>query len=79
MLLEQCALVDEMLLDEGNIIQRVHMQVLIIGQDEDDVGALSTGAKLAALAERNLAVTALGIDSKGREEGLKHQAQGKKL
>lgn len=41
MSLIQGALVDEMLLDQRRVIQRVQVQVLVVGQDEDDVWLLS--------------------------------------
>lgn len=37
MLLEQSAVVNQVLLDKWEVVQRIHVQVLVIGQDEDDV------------------------------------------
>jgi hypothetical protein len=37
MLLEECSLIDEVFLRIRKVIQRIHMQILIIGQNEEDV------------------------------------------
>lgn len=31
------ALVDQMLLDEGKVVQRLKVKILVVGQNEDDV------------------------------------------
>jgi hypothetical protein len=37
MALVKGALVDEMLFGQGHVVQRVHVEVLVIGEDEDNV------------------------------------------
>jgi hypothetical protein len=49
--------IEQMLLDERHVIERVHMQVLVIGENEDDVWPLaaSSGVVMVELkAERVL-------------------------
>lgn len=43
MALVKGALVNEMLLSQGHVVERVHVQVLVIGEDEDDVGLFLFG------------------------------------
>jgi hypothetical protein len=39
--LVESSLVNQMLLNEGHVVQRVHMYVLVIGQDKDYIGTLA--------------------------------------
>lgn len=43
----ECALVDEVLLDQGKVVERVHANILIVSQDEDNVGLLLTRTPVA--------------------------------
>lgn len=36
-LLVERSTVDEMLVDQRNIVQRVHMKILVVGQNKDDI------------------------------------------
>ena len=71
--LVQSAFVDEVLLDQGDIVQRVHVQVLVVGQDEHNVGLLAVGigAEFAAQTQRPLLVAASqdGRELQARREG----------
>jgi hypothetical protein len=44
--LEKGTLIDETLLDQGDMVQGVHPDVLVVCKDEDDVGALGPSFKL---------------------------------
>ncbi len=41
MSLEAESLIDQMALDEGHVGQRVHVEILVIGEDEQDIGSSS--------------------------------------
>lgn len=43
MALVKGALVEEVLLGQGHVVERVHVQVLVIGEDEDDIGLFLFG------------------------------------
>lgn len=47
MLLEEGALVGEVLLEERLVVERIEVQVLVVGHDEDEVG-LARGPTMAA-------------------------------
>lgn len=51
------ALVDEALLDQGQVVERLHVQVLIICEDKHDVGLL---AALDLWAQGMLVIVAEG-------------------
>lgn len=57
-MLEKGTLIDETFLDEGDVVQGVHPDVLVVCEDEDDVGTLGLAFKLRTRGaeERNLEV-----------------------
>ncbi len=78
MALVQGTLVDEVLLDERQVVQRLHVQVLVVGQDEDDVGLLARGAGTPRVGEtkRLLVVGEHSRKLQARREGHTRQAHG---
>jgi hypothetical protein len=63
--LVESALVDEVLLDQGEIVQRLHVQVLVVRQDKHNVGLLSLWPRTPRLAHaQRLLLTADGQSSR---------------
>ncbi len=71
--LVQSALVDEVLLDQGHVVQRVHVQVLVVGEHEHNVRLLALGirAPFAAQTQRPLLIAASqdGRELQARRDG----------
>lgn len=71
MLLEQCSLLNDVLVDVREVIQRVHVQILVISQDEDDVWSSGVGGRniLRGLTERYLRVGRLSAGQLDKRKG----------
>jgi len=50
MALVEGSLVYEMLLDKRHVGERVHLQILVVGEDEDDIGSITVGPRRASQA-----------------------------